>query len=66
MPVSQRCFISIGHNPMLIREIISKQPLSPIQQQQANLKQQQKQLKVKKAQLKVQAAQEKLNKARQG
>ena len=49
---------------MLIRELIGpKQPLTPEQQQQANIKQQQKSLKLRKARIAVQAAQSKLAKA---
>jgi len=49
---------------MLIRELIApKQPLTPEQQQQANIKQQQKSLKLRKARIAVQAAQSKLAKA---
>ena len=49
---------------MLIRELIApKQPLTPEQQQQANIKQQQKSLKLRKARLAVQATQSKLAKA---
>ena len=49
---------------MLIRELIApKQPLTPEQQQAANIKQQQKSLKLRKARLAVQASQSKLAKA---
>lgn len=52
---------------MLMREVVvSKQPLTPAQQQDANIRRQQKALKVKKAQLTAQKAQERLRKARSG
>ena len=62
MIASLICCACMECGEMLIREIITNRPLTPEQQQQANIKRQQKALKVKKAQMRLQAAQRKLAK----